>query len=192
ALPQEAGQFVLERARRTSPAAGRPTGSGRRIGIVHLADRKTDLAVAHVEHLHLDDVVRLQVLIDVVDVRVRDLRDVHQAGLSLTQLDEGAEVGNAGDPPLHDAANFNGHTETNSSPKMLPCGNRRPVRRLRLDCPAVKERLFCQALERQLAANGIDTSAEQADYELKILNVATNRSTASIDERGVAREIQLN
>jgi len=61
-----------------------------------------------------------------------------------------------------------------------------------LDCPAVKERLFCQALERQLTANGINTSAEQADFELKILNVATKRSTASIDERGVAREIQLN
>src|SRR5690554_5153310 len=66
------------------------------------------------------------------------------------------------------------------------------LKSMSLDCPAVKERLFCQALERQLAANGIDTSAEQADYELKILNVATNRSTASIDERGVAREIQLN
>src|SRR5690554_2795523 len=66
------------------------------------------------------------------------------------------------------------------------------LKSMSLDCPAVKERLFCQALERQLTANGINTSAEQADFELKILNVATKRSTASIDERGVAREIQLN
>lgn len=67
-----------------------------------------------------------------------------------------------------------------------------PLKSMKLDCPAVKERLFCQALERQLASNGIDTSADQADYELRILNVSTTRSTASIDERGVAREIQLN
>lgn len=66
------------------------------------------------------------------------------------------------------------------------------LKSMSLDCPAVKERLFCQALERQLAANGIDTSSEQADFELKILEVTTNRSTASIDERGVAREIRLN
>src|SRR5690606_18309510 len=93
ALAHEPGQFVLERTRSASATttAGRPTGSGGRIRIVHLANGKTDLAVAHVEHLDFYDIIGLQVLVDVVHIRVSDLRNVHQAGLSLSQLDEGAE-----------------------------------------------------------------------------------------------------
>src|SRR5690606_22659935 len=120
ALAHEPGQLILKGLGSPAPSPGRLAGSTGRI--VHLADGKTNLAVAHVDDLDLDDIVLLEVVLDIVDVRVSDLRNVHQTRLSLTQFDERAEIGDAGDPPLQNAANFDGHAETNSSSIKLPRG----------------------------------------------------------------------
>src|SRR5690606_15637968 len=123
ALAQEARQLILKGLGRPAATTRRLAGSWRRV--VHLADGKTDLAIFDVDDLDLHDIVFLEVVLDIVNVVVSNLRDVHQTSLPLTQLDERAEVGDAGDPPLQNAANFNGHAETNSSSIELPRGRPR-------------------------------------------------------------------
>src|SRR5690606_14975981 len=66
------------------------------------------------------------------------------------------------------------------------------LRSMRLECPTAKERVFCQALERQLALNGIDSDAATPNYVLEIVDVAAQRRALSINERGVASEVQLD
>jgi len=66
------------------------------------------------------------------------------------------------------------------------------LKSMRLECPTAKERVFCQALERQLALNGIDSEAASPNYVLEIQDVEAQRRALSINERGVASEVQLD
>src|SRR5690606_18010891 len=93
-----------------------------------LTNGQTDAALVQVDHAHLDHVVFLQVVLDVLDVTIGHLGNVDKSRLPVLQLNEGSEIGNPGDSPLEDGTDLNGrHAVAYSSPMNLPSGNWHPL-----------------------------------------------------------------
>ena len=61
------------------------------------------------QHLDLHVLAFADVIVNVPHKGVRDLRDVHEAGLAVLELDERTEIGNACDAALHDRAGIKLH-----------------------------------------------------------------------------------
>ena len=79
------------------------TGRGRR----GLLDGEIDaLAVIDTDDLDLDLLSFLKVVVDVIDVRIGDFRDMYQSGLIVRQRNECAELGDAGNFTFQDGTYF--------------------------------------------------------------------------------------
>src|SRR5690348_2815832 len=92
-------------------------------GRVDVAHRQTDSSLTvDLQHFHADDVAFLQLVADTLHALVGDLRDVHQAVAARQDGDERAEVHQARDLALVDAADLDVRRDQLDAPLRLTAG----------------------------------------------------------------------
>src|SRR6478672_2748551 len=110
------GRLRSSRAARAAPVLALALGRSRRVTLrftrgrrrIVEASRKRDALALHVDlqHAHLDDVARLDDFARILDVLVRQRRDVDQAVLVHADVDEGAAGGDVADDAFEDHADL--------------------------------------------------------------------------------------
>ena len=77
-----------------------------------LLDRQVDaVGLVNADDLDLDLLSLLQMLRDLIDIGISDLRDVHQTGATLRQRHERAKLGNTRNFSVQDRSNTKLHTD---------------------------------------------------------------------------------
>src|ERR1700733_1279312 len=93
-----------------------------RLSTLDVAHRQANTALTvHFQHLHANHIALLELVADALDALVGDLRDVHQAVPAGQDGDEGAEVHQACDLALVDAAHFDvGGNQLDAPQRLAP------------------------------------------------------------------------